>query len=62
MVPTFKKYLIDQDDLELRQNQLRREREFLERVEAEVASDLRNTLNTKADKVTWCPDLHPSKN
>ena len=62
MVPTFKQYLIDQDDLELRQNQLRRERELRARTEAKVAVGIRKTRNTKPDSVTWCPDLYPSKN
>ena len=57
MVPTFKQYLIDQDDLELRQNQLRRERELRTKADAEVAAGIRKTLNTKPDRVTWCPDL-----
>ena len=62
MVPTFKQYLIDQDDLELRQNQLRRERKLRARTEAKVAASIRKTLNTKPDRVKWCPDLYPSKN
>ena len=57
MIPTFKQYLIDQDALERKRKQMKRERELLKRTEADVAPDLRNTFNTKPDRVTWCPDL-----
>ena len=48
MIQTFKQYLKDQDE---------RERELRAKVDAEVAADIRKTLNTKPDRVTWCPDL-----
>ena len=48
MIPTFKQYLKDQDE---------RERELRARTDDEVSAGIPNTLNTKPDKVTWCPDL-----
>ena len=58
MVPPFKKYLIDQDALEeRRRKQVQQERALRARAEAEAAAGTLKTLNTKPDRVTWCPDL-----
>ena len=54
-VPSFKQHVADEDALERRRDQVRRERELRRRSDLEVAADVRKRLNTRPDRVT----LHP---
>jgi hypothetical protein len=54
-VPSFTQHAADEDALERRRDQVRRERGLRRRADAEVAADVRKRLNTRPDRVT----LHP---
>lgn len=55
-VPTFRQHLRDQDVLDRRRAEVRREGELRARADAEVAADVRRTLNTRPDRVTFYPE------
>jgi hypothetical protein len=56
-VPSFTQHVADQDELERRRAQVRRERELRQRADAEVAADVRTRLNRRPDRVTLHPHL-----
>ena len=57
MIQTFKQFLKDQDELERRRTRVQREKALFKQAEAEANASILKRLNTKPDKLSWCPDL-----